>query len=150
MVYVCLSTVLLKKFKMRITSEEEGDCEKDRRRRRVMRAEVTLIYSLLPTLQLEVKGQNPGNTFRDTHVFFNTHVGFVHHLCISLVATNLSVSSDWMFVLICLNASLYKGLGLSLCGQLSTCYLAEVCKYLKLQQILHTIVYLWLYIYIYI
>lgn len=47
-------------------SEEEGDCEKDRKKGRVTKAEVTLIYSLLSTLQLGVEGQNTGNTFRDT------------------------------------------------------------------------------------
>lgn len=47
-------------------SEEDGDCEKDRKRGRVTKAEVTLIYSLLSTLQLGVKWQNTGNTFRDT------------------------------------------------------------------------------------
>lgn len=67
--------MLLKKIKMKI-KVKKADCEKDRRRRRrVKRAEVTLIYRLLPTLQLGLKGQNTGNPFRDTHIFFNTHTG---------------------------------------------------------------------------
>lgn len=47
------------------TKTTKSDCEKERRRRRVRRAEVTLIYSLLDKLQLGVKGQQAGKTFRD-------------------------------------------------------------------------------------
>ena len=40
-----------------------------RKKRRARRAEVALIYGLLPTLQLEVRGRNTGGAVRDTHIF---------------------------------------------------------------------------------